>query len=83
MTLSFIKCSSIRGTVHSTTLTTLTQNSSLTVIQLLLSLHPAIEIIRALLIKHNKRLEMWANAQRDGRPAKYSWRPLFNAAKFG
>jgi len=28
-------------------------------------------------------LEMWANAQRDGRPAKYRWRPLFNAAKFG
>ena len=27
-------------------------------------------------------LEMWANAQRDGRPAKYRWRPLFNAAKF-
>jgi len=26
---------------------------------------------------------MWANAQRDGRPAEYSWRPLFNAAKFG
>jgi len=26
---------------------------------------------------------MWANAQRDGRPAKYRWRPLFNAAKFG
>ena len=26
---------------------------------------------------------MWANAQRDDRPAKYSWRPLFNAAKFG
>jgi len=23
---------------------------------------------------------MWANAQRDGRPAKYRWRPLFNAA---
>ena len=23
---------------------------------------------------------MWANAQHDGRPAKYSWRPLFNAA---
>jgi len=23
---------------------------------------------------------MWANAQLDGRPAKYSWRPLFNAA---
>jgi len=25
---------------------------------------------------------MWANAQRDGRPAKYRWHPLFNAAKF-
>jgi len=28
-------------------------------------------------------LEMWANAQRDGRPAEYRWHPLFNAAKFG
>jgi len=26
---------------------------------------------------------MWADAQRDGRPAKYRWRPLFNAAKSG
>jgi len=26
---------------------------------------------------------MWAEAQRDGRPAEYRWRPLFNAAKFG
>jgi len=26
------------------------------------------------------KLEMWANAQRDGRPAEYRWRPLFNAA---
>ena len=34
------------------------------------------------LSKHFK-LEMWANAQRDGRPAEYRWRPLFNAAKFG
>jgi len=31
----------------------------------------------------NYQLEMWANAQRDGRPAEYSWRPLFNAATFG
>ena len=23
---------------------------------------------------------MWANAQRDGRPDEYRWRPLFNAA---
>ena len=27
-----------------------------------------------------KQLEMWANAQHDGRPAEYRWRPLFNAA---
>jgi len=26
---------------------------------------------------------MWANAQRDGRPAERMWHPLFNAAKFG
>jgi len=26
------------------------------------------------------KLEMWANAQRDSRPAEYRWRPLFNAA---
>jgi len=26
---------------------------------------------------------MWANAQRARRPAKYMWRPVFNAAKFG
>jgi len=26
---------------------------------------------------------MWASAQRDGRPAEYRLRCLFNAAKFG
>jgi len=26
---------------------------------------------------------LWANAQRDGCPAEYRWRPLFNTAKFG
>jgi len=26
---------------------------------------------------------MWANAQRDDRPTKYRWCPLFNDAKFG
>jgi len=26
---------------------------------------------------------MWANAQRDGRPAEYRWCRLFNAANFG
>ena len=33
--------------------------------------------------KKKKELEMCANAQPDGRPAEYRWRPLFNAAKFG
>jgi len=36
---------------------------------------------RHLQIRH--KLEMWANAQPDGRPAERRWRPLFNAAKFG
>jgi len=26
---------------------------------------------------------MWANAERDGRPAEHRWCPLFNAAQFG
>jgi len=30
-----------------------------------------------------RNTRMWANAQRDGRPAEHRWRPLFNAAKFG
>jgi len=30
-----------------------------------------------------KELEMWTNAQRDGRPAEHRWRPLFNVAKVG
>ena len=34
-------------------------------------------------VKYISKLEMWANAQRDSRPAEYRWRPLFNAAKFG
>ena len=33
--------------------------------------------------QNQHKLEMWANAQRDGRPAEYRWCPLFNAAKFG
>jgi len=31
---------------------------------------------------NTKQTRMWANAQRDGRPAEHRWRPLFNAAKF-
>jgi len=35
------------------------------------------------LLQKDNQLEMWANAQRDGRPAEYRWRPLIKAAKFG
>jgi len=35
----------------------------------------------ALMKSYSTRI--WANAQRDGRPAEYSWHALFNAAKFG
>jgi len=27
-------------------------------------------------MQSSNKLEMWANAQRDGRPAEYRWRPL-------
>jgi len=30
-----------------------------------------------------KQTTLWANAQRDGRPAEHRWRPLFNTAKSG
>jgi len=33
--------------------------------------------------QRKRKLEIWANAQRDGRPAEYRWRPLFKATKFG
>jgi len=33
--------------------------------------------------KEQERTRIWANAGRDGRPAEYRWRLLFNAAKFG
>jgi len=32
--------------------------------------------------KWNKTRNVGPNAQRDGRPVEYRWRPLFNAAKF-
>ena len=33
--------------------------------------------------EEEEQTRMWANVQRDARPAEYRWRPLFNAAKFG
>jgi len=32
--------------------------------------------------QNRSKTRMWANAQRDGHPAEYRWRPLFNATKF-
>jgi len=37
--------------------------------------------IKTNVLQHKTRT--WGEAQRDGRPAKSRWRPLFNAAKFG
>ena len=34
-------------------------------------------------LRYMMSTRMWANAQRDGRPAEHRWRPLFNAAKYG
>ena len=31
-------------------------------------------------MSNQSKLELWVNAQRDGRPAEYRWRRLFNAA---
>jgi len=47
-----------------------------------------LRLLRKLLQNHsrfadNKATKMWANAQRDGLPAKRWWRPLFNSTKFG
>ena len=44
---------------------------------------PTAEIRRGNKKRKKKELEMWANAQPDGRPAEHRWRPLFNVAKFG
>jgi len=38
---------------------------------------------RKLSRKRLQNTRMWANAQLDGRPAEYRWRPLFNTAKIG
>ena len=41
------------------------------------------DVAMATTLAKTGKTRVWANAQRDGRPAEYSWRPLFNAAKFG
>jgi len=55
---------------------------------LLLAVTASIHVPRSLLVVTATNLpslysELWANAQRDGRPAEYRWLPLFYATKFG
>jgi len=45
--------------------------------------HQSTYVIIIMMKQNNCKLEMWANAQPDGRPAEYRWHPLFNAEKFG
>jgi len=58
-----------------------TQASS--IVQFTSKSHKCENCIEVLVVVIVNKLEMWANAQRDGRPAEYRWRPLFDAAKFG
>ena len=39
-----------------------------------------VTMTRAMKGSTNEITRMWANAQRDGRPAEHRWRPLFSAA---
>jgi len=48
-----------------------------------LTVESSIELVRSYKNTRNQQIRMWANAQRNGRPAEHRWRPLFNAAKFG
>ena len=47
-----------------------------------LSLRWAFVVVHGALYDTTAQTRMWANAQRDGCPAEYRWRLLFNAAKF-
>jgi len=48
-----------------------------------LSVRDLSTLARFFIIRLLDPTRMWANAQLDGRPAEYTWHPLFNAAKFG
>jgi len=39
--------------------------------------------LKKLNLTQQRQARMWDNPERDGRPAQYRWRPLFNIAKFG
>ena len=52
----------------------------LLLVGLIVGLHLFAAYICYKIVTKLNQLEVWANAQRDGRPAEYRWRPLFNAA---
>ena len=64
--------------------TTLRYSVSTAVLQTLFQLFQMLVYICVLTVNKTILLptRMWANAQRDGRPAEHRWRPLFNAGKF-
>ena len=69
---------------HAALCLTCNQSSSLTKHQQLYTHHHCLMHFIWMPCKHiSKTTRMWANAQRDGRPAKHRWRPLFNAANYG
>jgi len=41
------------------------------------------DVIHSKCIIITYQTRMWANAQHDGHPDEYRWRPLLNVAKFG
>ena len=52
--------------------------------QLIVPSSPADSIWVLMIVRRiTGKTRMWADAQRDGRPAKYGWHPLLNAAKLG
>ena len=50
---------------------------------LVLALCLVVIVVVVVYASKQSETRMWANAQSDGHPAEYRWRPLFNAAKFG
>jgi len=57
-------------------------NPNLNPTLLVAPIYPNLKMANNVPPQNRKKTRMWANAQRDGRPAEHRWRPLFNAVKF-
>jgi len=64
--------------VAAATITTTNKHLTFNTIHYVVSIWKTISHLRS-----TQKTRMWANAQRDGRPAEYRWRRVLNAAKFG